>query len=133
MVARGVRSGLNHGAVDLAMLHANELCAGTTPPATAIGLIEANAAAKGWLIFFTHDVAAQPSAHGCRPDELAQVVAAAARSGASILTMVEAAAALVQPGPLARPMLDPRARRRAGLAATGLAALGMAATIASFD
>ncbi len=135
---RGVRTGLNQGPVDLAMLRANELCAKTTPVERARALLEANAKAGGWLIFFTHDIADEPSEHGCRPADLAAVVEAAAGSGARLLTMAEAAEALgLAAEASARPMLDPEDRallqRAAGLAATGMAALSIAASLAVFD
>jgi len=50
-------------------------------------VIEQNAAASGWLIFATHDVAAGASRFGCEPEYFEEVVRLALRSGASILPM----------------------------------------------
>jgi peptidoglycan/xylan/chitin deacetylase (PgdA/CDA1 family) len=52
-------------------------------------LIDENAAAGGWLIFATHDVAANPSDYGCSPDLFEQVVQLSSRSGARVLPMMQ--------------------------------------------
>jgi hypothetical protein len=44
----------------------------------------------GWLIFATHDVAAQPSRYGCTPEFLEQVVQYSVDSGARILPVAKA-------------------------------------------
>jgi hypothetical protein len=53
-------------------------------------MIDENAACNGWLIFATHDVSDNPSAYGCTPDYFQKVVAHAARSGATVLTVAKA-------------------------------------------
>ena len=53
-------------------------------------LIDRNREARGWLIFATHDVCADPSPYGCTPEFLEQVVRYAADSGARILPVVRA-------------------------------------------
>ena len=55
----------------------------------AAQLIESNAAAKGWLIFATHDVADTPSAYGCSPAYLNEVVRLSLASGARVLPMTQ--------------------------------------------
>jgi peptidoglycan/xylan/chitin deacetylase (PgdA/CDA1 family) len=50
-------------------------------------LIERNAAARGWLIFATHDVGSQPSVYGCAADRFASIVDMSVRSGAQVLPM----------------------------------------------
>lgn len=53
-------------------------------------VIESNAAAHGWLIFATHDVAADPSRYGCEPEFFAEVVRLALQSGARVVPMMRA-------------------------------------------
>ena len=50
-------------------------------------LIERNAAARGWLIFATHDVCTGPSDYGYTPDDFSRIVDLSQRSGARVLTM----------------------------------------------
>jgi hypothetical protein len=50
-------------------------------------LINRNAAAKGWLIFATHDVGDHPSQYGCDARDFEAVVRQAIRSGARVLPM----------------------------------------------
>jgi peptidoglycan/xylan/chitin deacetylase (PgdA/CDA1 family) len=52
-------------------------------------MIEMNAAAGGWLIFATHDIAPDPSPYGCDPAFFEATVQEAVRSGAAILPMGE--------------------------------------------
>ena len=47
-------------------------------------------AARGWLIFATHDVAAAPSAYGCTPQFFSSVVRLAVESGARVRPMMQA-------------------------------------------
>ena len=47
-------------------------------------------AARGWLIFATHDVAATPSDYGCTPEFFAKVVRLAVESGARVRPMTHA-------------------------------------------
>jgi len=50
-------------------------------------LIAQNAAAKGWLIFATHDVCPKPSPYGYSADQFANIVDMSMRSGAKVLPM----------------------------------------------
>ncbi len=52
-------------------------------------LIESNAAAGGWLIFATHDVLDSPSAYGCDPGYLNELVRLSLASGARVLPMTQ--------------------------------------------
>jgi hypothetical protein len=47
-------------------------------------------AARGWLIFATHDVAAAPSDYGCTPQFFSTVVQLAVESGARVRPMMQA-------------------------------------------
>lgn len=53
-------------------------------------IIDQNSAARGWLIFATHDVCETPSPWGCTPGFLESIVRYASRSGAVVLPVDEA-------------------------------------------
>ena len=53
-------------------------------------MIDRNRAARGWLIFATHDVTENPGPYGCTPGFFAEVVDYAISSGASILPVAKA-------------------------------------------
>lgn len=92
---RGTLSGINLGRADLGLLKAvapGEHQLGREQIASVIA--EATDR-KGWLIFYTHDVADEPSRWGCSPALLDEAVGMARRSGAAILTVREALSVLV--------------------------------------
>ena len=76
---RGIREGINHGTIDLADLMTVSLYDSHFDETEVRRLIEYNRSVAGWLIFYTHDVVDTPSPFGCRPRQLAAVVAYAAR------------------------------------------------------
>ena len=76
---RGVSPGINTGAVDLADLRSRRLYDGEFDASALRHLIEANRELGGWLIFYTHDVAAAPSRWGCTPAQFETAVACAAQ------------------------------------------------------
>jgi peptidoglycan/xylan/chitin deacetylase (PgdA/CDA1 family) len=84
----------NSGITDLNCLCAFFLEKSRGNPEAVKSLIDQNASARGWLIFATHDVCADPSPYGCTPDFFEQVVQWSLESGARILPVVEALAVL---------------------------------------
>jgi peptidoglycan/xylan/chitin deacetylase (PgdA/CDA1 family) len=80
----------NSGTTDLNYLCAFFLEKSRGNPEAVKSLIDQNARARGWLIFATHDVCADPSPFGCTPGFFEQVVQWALESGARILPVVEA-------------------------------------------
>ena len=94
----GCRAGgqtFNHGVVDLSLLKAYFLDGRTRGRMTEIAdLIAQNAAAKGWLIFATHDVSARPSEYGCDAAEFEAIVRLSVESGARVLPMTRVCAEL---------------------------------------
>lgn len=58
----------------------------------ARALIDDNTARRGWLVFATHDVAAEPTPYGCTPDLLESAARYAKASGAQFCTVSEALA-----------------------------------------
>jgi len=75
---RGTGRGLNRGTVDLADLRSTSLYARDFDRDRLCGLIDEAKAQAAWLIFFTHDVAEQPSDFGCTPKQFDAIVAHAA-------------------------------------------------------
>ena len=59
-------------------------------PETLKGLIDQNRAARGWLIFATHDVSEAHTPFGVTPAFFEDVVRYAVQSGAQILPVAEA-------------------------------------------
>lgn len=94
MSSRSVIPGLNGPIVDLNLLLANPLYGGIGNSANVESLVEQNVKQKGWLIFYTHDVRPNHSQFGCTPELLESAVLAAASSGARIMTVQSALAAL---------------------------------------
>jgi peptidoglycan/xylan/chitin deacetylase (PgdA/CDA1 family) len=75
---RGIEWGLNSGTVDLAHLASTRLYHHDFDRDALRRLIDRNRTLGGWLIFYTHDVAAAPSRYGCTPDQLEAMIAYAA-------------------------------------------------------
>lgn len=84
----------NWGVTDLNYLCAFFLEQSRDNPEAVKNLIGQNARARGWLIFATHDVCADPSPFGCTPDFFEQVVQWSLESGARILPVVKALEAI---------------------------------------
>jgi len=72
---RGTRPGLNRGLADLGELRANSIYDGRFDLDAARRLIDEARREAGWVIFYTHDVASDPSPFGCTPGQLEAVVA----------------------------------------------------------
>ena len=83
--ARGCGQTFNTGTVDLDYLKAFFIEQSRGDFDVIRRVIDANARAKGWLIFATHDVCDSPTRFGCTPALFEQVVGHSANSGASIL------------------------------------------------
>ncbi len=84
---RSVVPGVNAGKLDLGALRACPLEDATTGRATIDELIGATVRAKGWLIFYCHDVDEQPRRFGVSPGLLAFAVCAAEAAGCRIVTV----------------------------------------------
>lgn len=81
----------NAGVIDLNLLNAYFLDKKNRGNLEAVRrVIEQNAAARGWLIFATHDVTAAPSDYGCEPGYFEAVVRLSLESGARVLPMMRA-------------------------------------------
>lgn len=72
---RGTGRGINRGTVDLADLFSTSIYSRDFDRERLCQLIDDTQAASGWLIFYTHDVAEEPSPFGCTPEQFQSVVA----------------------------------------------------------
>ena len=89
---RGGGQSVNTGSVDLNYLRAFFLEQARDSPDSIWEMIDRNTIERGWLIFATHDVSAQPTRFGCTPDFFKRVVGTAKASGARILPVAKALA-----------------------------------------
>ena len=90
LACRGGGQSFNHDVVDLNLLNAYFLDHRSGENVTEVRkLIEATVAAKGWLIFATHDVAESPSPYGCNPRYFKEIVRLSVAAGAKVLPMTD--------------------------------------------
>ena len=80
----------NRGTIDLNNLHAYFLEKSRDRPESIREIIDRNCAARGWLMFATHDIDERPSQFGCTPALFDKVVRWATDSGARILPVARA-------------------------------------------
>jgi len=86
---RGIYPGINRGIIDLALLSAHELYDRTCAEQSIETAIGEAVATNGWIIFYTHDVAPNPSWIGCSPNLLDKTICAAKRRGLACVTIRE--------------------------------------------
>ncbi|MFN4090237.1 MAG: polysaccharide deacetylase family protein [Alphaproteobacteria bacterium] len=89
VTARGIWSGLCVDTFDAALLPSHKIY-GEENVAPALALIEEARRRNGWVVFFTHDVRARPTAYGSTPEQVERIAAAAAAAGCAILTVRDA-------------------------------------------
>lgn len=92
--SRGTIPGFNGPEVDLNLLRANFLYGGADQFERAKQLIQKNVESKSWLIFYSHDVADQPSQYGCTPELLQQTLCYAVEQGTKVMTVADVVRAL---------------------------------------
>jgi hypothetical protein len=90
---RTVQKGINSGDVDLNLLKANPIYE-STDLETLRSLVDQVKAARGWLIFYTHDISASPSEFGCTADRLHTVLNWVDEAGLAVRTVEETYAML---------------------------------------
>jgi peptidoglycan/xylan/chitin deacetylase (PgdA/CDA1 family) len=88
--SRSIIPGINCGAVDLHYLRSTPLINRHIDEEGVDRAFDELVAANGWLIFYGHDVAIEPSPYGCTPDLLRYALEAASRRGVAIRTVAEA-------------------------------------------
>lgn len=82
--------GIQTGFADLNALKTERLYEKDMPLDTLRQLVQTNAEKKGWLIFYSHDVANTPSPWGCTPELLENAVQLALASGCKVLPVDQA-------------------------------------------
>jgi len=102
---RGTGRGVNQGTVDLADLFSTSLYSRNFDRDKLCQLIDDAQAASGWTIFYTHDVADEPSPFGCTPTQFQSIVAYAV-ANAAVLPVRDVLAGLNRAG---RPAAEIRA------------------------
>jgi len=95
---RGIEGGLNGPDADFNLLRANRLYSQSVALENVRDLVTRARRSGGWLVFYTHDVVAQPGPYGCTPEYFQETVLFAKRAGAMMLTVSEAAAWLIRQG-----------------------------------
>lgn len=93
--ARGIQKSPNIQHADLALLKAPPLYSCLWNERSLAELIEKSAQRKGWIIFFTHEVTADPDLFGCTPSLLEFAVRKSTESGAFVLPIKEAVGRVV--------------------------------------
>jgi peptidoglycan/xylan/chitin deacetylase (PgdA/CDA1 family) len=91
---RGIYEGINSGTIDLAMLRVIELYDRTLTPDKLARVLRQTRQRNGWLIFYTHDVADEPSAIGCSPRLLRETIEAVEAEEMRCLTVRDALKAI---------------------------------------
>jgi peptidoglycan/xylan/chitin deacetylase (PgdA/CDA1 family) len=87
---RSIVPGVNSGTVDLQFLRAMPLIDRRIDRAGIERAFDEAQTDNGWLIFYTHDVADEPSPYGCSPSLLNEALEAASRRKIPVLNMAEA-------------------------------------------
>jgi peptidoglycan/xylan/chitin deacetylase (PgdA/CDA1 family) len=88
--ARGILPGVNRGNIDLQLLRATPLINRDIDDKGIDRVFDEALATGGWLIFYSHDVAATPSPYGCTPTLLRHALEAAKRRNIPLVTVAEA-------------------------------------------
>jgi len=88
--SRGIIPGINRGTVDLHYLRSTPLINRHIDSEAVDRAFDELAATNGWLIFYGHDVAAEPSPYGCTPKLLRHALDAAGRRGVPVMTVADA-------------------------------------------
>jgi peptidoglycan/xylan/chitin deacetylase (PgdA/CDA1 family) len=88
--SRGIIPGINSGVVDLQYLRSTPLINRNIDAEGIDRAFDALVDANGWLIFYGHDVTAEPSPFGCTPSLLRHALDAAAKRGVAIMTVAGA-------------------------------------------
>lgn len=99
---RGIYEGINAGTADLGMLRVIELYDRTLTPKKLRRVLRETRERNGWLIFYTHDVAEEPSWIGCSPRLLRATIEAVQDEKMRCLTVRDALTAIGHPSAEAR-------------------------------
>jgi peptidoglycan/xylan/chitin deacetylase (PgdA/CDA1 family) len=88
--SRGIIPGVNSGVADLQFLRATPLINRDIDREGIDRVFDEAVAKNGWLIFYSHDVATEPSPYGCSPSLLRHALDAASQRNVQILSVADA-------------------------------------------
>lgn len=88
--SRSIVPGVNSAVIDLQFLRATPLIDRHIDYDGIDRLFDETVTKNGWLIFYSHDVAAEPSPYGCTPSLLRHALDAATKRGVEIMTVAGA-------------------------------------------
>ena len=88
--SRAIIPGVNSGVVDLQYLRATPLTNHHIDEERIDRAFDALVDTNGWLIFYGHDVASEPSPYGCTPSLLRYALEAAAKRNVAVMTVAAA-------------------------------------------
>ncbi|MGO8911916.1 MAG: polysaccharide deacetylase family protein [Bradyrhizobium sp.] len=88
--SRGIVPGVNSGVADLQFLRATPLINRDIDRDGVDRAFDKAVATNGWLIFYSHDVATEPSPYGCTPSLLRHALNAALRRNVAVLSVTDA-------------------------------------------
>ena len=88
--SRGIIPGINSGVVDLQYLRSTPLINHHIDEERIDRAFDALVGTNGWLIFYGHDVASEPSPYGCTPWLLQYALEAAAQRNVAVMTVAGA-------------------------------------------
>jgi peptidoglycan/xylan/chitin deacetylase (PgdA/CDA1 family) len=88
--SRGIIPGINSGVVDLQYLRSTPLINHHIDEERIDRAFDALVDTNGWLIFYGHDVASEPSPFGCTPSLLRYALDAAAKRDVAVMTVAGA-------------------------------------------
>lgn len=103
---RGIYEGINSGTVDLSLLRVIELYDRTLTREKLRRVLRETRERNGWLIFYTHDVADEPSWIGCSPRVMRATVEAVQAEAMECLPIRDALAAIGYEAAAAKPKLN---------------------------
>jgi len=88
--SRSIIPGINSGVVDLQYLRSTPLINHHIDEEDIDRVFDALVDSNGWLIFYGHDVASEPSPYGCTPSLLRYATEAATKRNVAIMTVAGA-------------------------------------------
>ncbi|MHA6289518.1 polysaccharide deacetylase family protein [Maricaulis sp. CAU 1757] len=91
---RGVHAGINRARTDRNLLRAVPIDGGEAGIERAIEAAHSLIGHPGWLVYYTHDIQAQPTEWGCTPAQFERVCRAVEASGARVMTVRDAMATI---------------------------------------
>ncbi len=96
ITARGVLRGINHGIIDFSNLRTISIEKQKFSINDIKSVLDETKKNNGWVLFFTHDISENCTPYGSTPQMLENVVEIAIQSGIEILTVNEAAKAIMK-------------------------------------